>query len=176
MTLLVASASVVGVSFQQQRRQQQCFQWLLGSQHSLSVHSPLSLSLPDLQLCFDLQAFSMSVFFPLVRPSQLHSSLPSPGGTHDCALGLRPSGKQLLLGIALTHSLPPSGVLRPHLSASGCWCPPLLANLAWPCSKQWCIYSIVSLCLPVSKLSNCFLQLLPDTSTICDKRMFIVTS
>lgn len=49
------------------------------SSHTLSTRS---------QLHFDLQAFDMSIFFPLAEPSQLHS-LPSPAGTHDCVLGLR---------------------------------------------------------------------------------------
>lgn len=143
----------------------------------LCPQSSHTLTLPDLQLCFDLQAFSMSVFFPSVRPSQLHSSLPSSGRMHDCALGLRTLWQATSPPGNSTHSQPPA-LRRPSAPALCFWvlCPPLLANLAWPCSKQSCICSIVSLCLPVSKLSNCFLQLLPDTSTVCDKRMFIVAS
>lgn len=175
---MIASASVVGVSFQQQRRQQQCFQGLLGSQHSLSVRSPLTLS--PYQISSSVLIYRPSACLFSFHQLGLPSSIPpSPPQEERMTVpwDSEPSGKQLLLlGIALTHSPQPSGVLRPHLSASGCWCPPLLANLAWPCSKQSCICSIVSLCLPVSKLSNCFLQLLPDTSTVCDKRMFIVAS
>lgn len=44
--------------------------------------------------------------------------------------------------------------------------------LPQPDSKHCCMYTIVSLCLPISKLTNCFLQVLPDTSTICDKKAF----